>query len=204
MTSFKHENIVLIAGVLGADPQLRHTTSGRQVATLIVYTNHLVRNGDGTSRQDSQRHQVVVWGMHAEKAARLLSKGSRIRVQGRMTYPKWQDSKTGETRYGAEIVAQTLDYVGADEEEAPQVEQPAPAPTPQPAETAAPLRSQPRASAAARRRRPLAHRTERRVGARKYASSPLFSARARVLVCAPSRAAREHTYGSLVADSRPS
>jgi single-strand DNA-binding protein len=139
MTSqFKHENVVKLAGVLGTAPELRITANGNSVATLIVYTNHNLRNGDGTSRQESERHRVIVWGMHAEKAARLLEKGSKIRIQGRMTYPTWKD-KTGATRYGAEIVAQTLDYQGANEEDAPQVEQPAiEAPAPQPAQTVAP------------------------------------------------------------------
>ena len=137
-TPFKHENVIKLAGVLGVAPELRLTANGNSVATLIVYTNHLLRNGDGSTRQESERHRVIVWGMHAEKAARLLKKGSKIRVQGRMTYPTWKD-KTGATRYGAEIVAQTLDYQGANEEDAPQVEQPiAPAPAPQPAETVAP------------------------------------------------------------------
>src|SRR6266545_448444 len=124
MTSQFNENVIKIAGVLGAAPELRFTTSGRAVATLIVYTNHLLRNGDGATRQERERHRVVVWGMHAEKAARLLTKGSKIHIQGRMTYPTWKDRQTGETRYGAEIVAQTLDYQGADEEEAPPSEQP--------------------------------------------------------------------------------
>src|SRR5436309_8290923 len=138
MTSqFKHENVIKIAGVLGAAPELRFTASGRAVATLIVYTNHLLRNGDGSTRQESERHKVVVWGMQAEKAARLLTKGSKIRVQGRMTYPAWKDKQTGETRYGAEIVAQTLDYQGADEEDAPIAEPAVAAPTPQVAEPVA-------------------------------------------------------------------
>jgi single-stranded DNA-binding protein len=82
---------------------------------------------------------VIVWGLHAEKVARLLRKGSKVRVQGRMTYPTWQDRTTGTTRYGAEIVAQTLDYQGANEEDAPEVEQPTvAAPAPEPAETVAP------------------------------------------------------------------
>ena len=124
MTSqFKHENVIKIAGVLGVAPELRITANGNAVATLVVYTNYILRNADGSTRQESERHRVVVWGMHAEKAARLLSKGSTIRVQGRMTYPTWKDKQSGETRYGAEIVAQTLDYQGADDEEAPQVEQ---------------------------------------------------------------------------------
>ena len=139
MTSpFKHENVVKIGGVLGAQPELRLTANGNAVATLIVYTNYILRNDDGSTRQESERHRVIVWGMHAEKAAQMLRKGSKIRVQGRMTYPTWKDKQTGVTRYGAEIVAQTLDYQGANDEDAPQTEQPAvAAPAPQPAEPVA-------------------------------------------------------------------
>jgi single-strand DNA-binding protein len=137
-TPFKHENVIKIAGVLGAQPELRLTANGNSVATLIVYTNYTLRNDDGSTRQESERHRVIVWGMHAEKAARLLRKGSKIRIQGRMTYPTWKDKQTGSTRYGAEIVAQTLDYQGASDADGSQVEQPAAeAPAPQPAEPVA-------------------------------------------------------------------
>ena len=115
-TPFKHENIIKIAGVLGVAPELRLTANGNSVATLIVYTNYVLRNDDGSTRQESERHRVIVWGLHAETAARLLRKGSKVRVQGRMTYPTWKDKHTGATRYGAEIVAQTLDYQGANDE----------------------------------------------------------------------------------------
>jgi len=137
-TPFKHENIIKLAGVLGAQPELRLTANGNAVATLIVYTNYILRNEDGSRRQESERHRVVVWGLHAEKAARLLRKGSKIRIQGRMTYPTWKDKQSGSTRYGAEIVAQTLDYQGMGDEDASQAEQPAAlAPAPQPAEPVA-------------------------------------------------------------------
>src|SRR5215212_4150239 len=124
-TAFTHANVIKLAGVLGVAPELRLTANGNAVATLIVYTNYTVRNDDGSRRQESDRHRVIVWGLHAEKAARLLRKGSKVRVQGRMTYPTWTDKQSGATRYGAEIVAQTLDYQGANEEEEAQVEQPA-------------------------------------------------------------------------------
>ncbi len=137
-TPFKHENVIKIAGVLGALPELRLTANGNAVATLIVYTNYVLRNDDGSTRQESERHRVIVWGMHAEKVARLLRKGSKIRVQGRMTSPTWKDKQTGSTRYGAEIVAQTLDYQGANDEDEVQAEQSAAeAPAPQPAEPVA-------------------------------------------------------------------
>jgi hypothetical protein len=41
-----------------------------------------------------------------------------------MTYATWKDKQTGATRYGAEIVAQTLDYQGANDEAEAPVEQP--------------------------------------------------------------------------------
>jgi len=138
-TPFKHENVIKLTGVLGVAPELRLTANGNAVATLIVYTNYILRNDDGSTRQESERHRVIVWGMHAEKAARLLRKGSKVRVQGRMTYPTWKDKQTGSTRYGAEIVAQTLDYQGANDEDDAQIAQSAvEAPAPQPAETVAP------------------------------------------------------------------
>jgi single-strand DNA-binding protein len=137
-TPFKHENLIKLAGVLGVAPELRLTANGNAVATLIVYTNYILRNEDGSTRQESERHRVIVWGMHAEQAARRLRKGSKIRVQGRMTYPTWKDKQTGSTRYGAEIVAQTLDYQGANDEDDAQIAQPAAgAPAPQPAEPVA-------------------------------------------------------------------
>ena len=81
---------------------------------------------------------MIVWGLHAEKVARLLRKGSTIRVQGRMTYPTWKDKQTGATRDGAEIVAQTLDYQGVGDEDVLPAEQPAvAAPAPRPAEPVA-------------------------------------------------------------------
>jgi single-strand DNA-binding protein len=138
-TAFTHENVIKLAGVLGVAPELRLTANGNTVATLIVYTNYTLRNDDGSRRQESDRHRVIVWGLHAEKAARLLRKGSKVRVQGRMTYPTWTDKQSGATRYGAEIVAQTLDYQGANEEDEAQIAQPAAeAPAPQPDETVAP------------------------------------------------------------------
>ena len=137
-TPFKHENMIKLAGVLGVAPELRLTANGNAVATLIVYTNYILRNDDGSTRQESERHRVIVWGSHAEKATRLLRKGSKVRVQGRMTYPTWKDKQTGATRYGAEIVAQTLDYQGANDEDEVQAEQVAvEAPTSQPAEPVA-------------------------------------------------------------------
>ena len=61
-TPCKHENVIKLAGVLGVAPALRLTSGGNTVATLIVYTNYILRNDDGSTRQESERHRIVVWG----------------------------------------------------------------------------------------------------------------------------------------------
>src|SRR5206468_5499202 len=49
-TPFTHENVIKLAGVLGVAPELRLTANGNSVATLIVYTNYILRNDDGSTR----------------------------------------------------------------------------------------------------------------------------------------------------------
>jgi hypothetical protein len=41
-----------------------------------------------------------------------------------MTYPTWKDKQTGATRYGAEIVASTLDHQGANNETEARIAEP--------------------------------------------------------------------------------
>jgi hypothetical protein len=54
-----------------------------------------------------------------------------------MTELTWTDKQSGATRYGAEIVAQTLDYQGANEDDTQVVQPAAQATAPQPAEPVA-------------------------------------------------------------------
>jgi single-stranded DNA-binding protein len=124
MTSrFKHENVIKIDGVLAPSPAAQHCEwhVGRHTECLHQLRATERRWYEPPGERATLRRRV---GKQAEKVARLLSKRSKIRVLGRMIYPSWKDTRSGETRYGAEIVATTLDYLGADEAEAPQAEQP--------------------------------------------------------------------------------
>jgi single-stranded DNA-binding protein len=59
-TPLKHENVIKLAGVLGVAPELRLTANGNAVATLIVYTNYILRNEDSLTCQECERHRVIV------------------------------------------------------------------------------------------------------------------------------------------------
>ena len=100
-------NKVMLIGNLGRDPELRATSSGRQVATFTMATNHPWKDKNGEWQDDTQWHNVVVWGQQAEYVATNMKKGSRAYVEGRLTHRSWDD-QSGQKRYITEIVLERL------------------------------------------------------------------------------------------------
>jgi single-strand DNA-binding protein len=56
------KNKMTIIGYLGADPELRYTTSGRPVANLRVATTERWTDKAGTAQEHTEWHRVVAWG----------------------------------------------------------------------------------------------------------------------------------------------
>lgn len=97
-------NKVILIGNLGADPELRYTTSGVAVATLRLATSRRWKDKDGNMQDETEWHRVIVWNKSAEFCGNYLSKGSKIYVEGRLQTRKWQD-QSGTDRYTTEIVS---------------------------------------------------------------------------------------------------
>ena len=70
------KNKMNIIGHLGADPELRYTTSGRAVANLRIATTERWTDKAGTAQEHTEWHRVVAWGNLAEVSAKYLKKGS--------------------------------------------------------------------------------------------------------------------------------
>jgi single-strand DNA-binding protein len=81
----------------------------RAVANLRVFFDEYTRDehGDYTQR-GGLWFNVSAWDQLAEHAARLLRKGARVRVEGRLKPGQWIDKDTGETRPTIEIVADDI------------------------------------------------------------------------------------------------
>lgn len=97
-------NKVIIVGRLGADPELRQTTTGRQVSNLRVATSHVYKDKTGQRQERTDWHRVTVWGETAEQCQRYLSKGRSIYVEGRLEHRSWDDAE-GNKRWSTDIVA---------------------------------------------------------------------------------------------------
>ena len=104
-------NKVILIGNLGADPELRSTQSGQQVATLRLATNERWNDRDGNLQERTEWHRIIAWRRLAEIAGEYLKKGRQIYVEGRIQTRQWQDQQ-GQTRYTTEIIAQNFVMLG--------------------------------------------------------------------------------------------
>lgn len=100
-------NKVFLLGRLTADPQLRSTASGQQVASFAVATNRVWNDKSGQKQEATEFHNIVVWGRQAEIASRFLGKGSLVLVEGRLQTRTWDD-REGQKRKTTEIVADRI------------------------------------------------------------------------------------------------
>jgi len=100
-------NKVFILGRVTADPQLRTIPSGQKVTGFSIATNRVWTDKTGSKQEETEFHNVVVWGRQAEIATQFLVKGSLVLIEGRIQTRSWQD-KQGQDRRTTEIVAERL------------------------------------------------------------------------------------------------
>lgn len=107
-------NKVILIGNLGADPEIRYTTSGTAVANLRLATTETWMDKSGERTERTEWHRVVLWGKTAETASQYLTKGKQVYVEGRIQTREWND-KEGNKRFSTEIHANTMLMLGRGE-----------------------------------------------------------------------------------------
>lgn len=98
-------NKVILVGRLTADPELRTTPSGQSVAGFSVATNRVWNDKNGARQEETEYHNIVVWGKQAEIASKFMTKGSLVMVEGRLRTRTWND-KQGQSRRTTEIICE--------------------------------------------------------------------------------------------------
>lgn len=96
-------NKVVLLGNLTRDPELKYTPKGTAVCTIGLATNRSWTTSDGQTKEDVQYHRVVAWQKLAELCGKLLQKGSKVYMDGRITYRDYMD-KNNQQRFITEIV----------------------------------------------------------------------------------------------------
>lgn len=98
-------NIITVQGRLVKPIELRHTQSGKAVASFSLAVDRDRKGQNGERETDFL--DVVAWGQTAELAERWLSKGDLATVTGRLQMRDWTD-RQGNKRKSAEIVSQSI------------------------------------------------------------------------------------------------
>lgn len=103
-------NRVLISGFLTRDAELRATQGGTQVLSFGLAVNDRRKNPQSGEWEDVPNFvDVIVFGKRAEALSRLLSKGTKIAVDGKLRYSSWE--KDGQRRSKLEVVAEDVELM---------------------------------------------------------------------------------------------
>lgn len=100
-------NKVLLVGRLTRDPELRTTPTGQTVASISMATNRFWKDKNGQRQDQTEFHNVVLWGRLGEIAGQYLTKGQECYIEGRIQTRKYTD-KSNVERYRTEVIAENM------------------------------------------------------------------------------------------------
>jgi single-strand DNA-binding protein len=104
-------NSVKLIGHLGKDPEVRTFESGKKKVTFTMATTDSFKNQKGENQQDTQWHNLVIWGKLADVAGQYLKKGSEVVIEGRLVHRVYE-TKGGDKRYVTEINVNEMLMIG--------------------------------------------------------------------------------------------
>jgi single-strand DNA-binding protein len=103
-------NSVQLIGRLGKDPEVK-TFSNRKKASFSIATTDSYKNQKGEKVEDTQWHNIVIWGKLADVVEKYLTKGQEVALEGRLIHRNYETDK-GEKRFITEINVNDLLMLG--------------------------------------------------------------------------------------------
>ncbi len=107
-------NRVQLIGHLGQDPEIRETQSGKKRATFSLATSERFTRADGEKGEDTQWHQIVVWGKLVNVVESYLKKGQEVALEGKLIHRSYEIE--GERRYITEVNVNEMLMLGGKKE----------------------------------------------------------------------------------------
>ena len=100
-------NKVILIGRLTRDPEARSLPSGQSVVNFGMATSSFFTDKSGQKQQQTEFHNIVLFGRLADIASQYLSKGSLVLIEGRLQTRSWEDN-SGNKKTRTEIIGQSL------------------------------------------------------------------------------------------------
>ena len=96
-------NRATLVGHAGRDPEMRDLKNGGRAATFTLATTEKWTDREGRPGEATEWHRVVVYGPVVQTVGKMLRKGDRVMVEGRIATRGFTD-RDGNERAVTEIV----------------------------------------------------------------------------------------------------
>src|SRR5687768_451779 len=106
-------NSVQLIGRLGKDPEVKSFNEKKRASFSIATTDNY-KNQKGEKVEDTQWHNVVIWGKLAGIAEKYLKKGNEVAIEGKLVHRVFETN--GEKRFFTEINVNDLVMLGSKKE----------------------------------------------------------------------------------------
>ncbi len=100
-------NKVFLIGRLTRDPETKTLPSGQLVCSFGLATDRFFFDKERKKQQQTEFHNIVLFGRLAEIASQYLTKGSLTFIEGRLRTRSWQDAQ-GNKRFRTEVMAERI------------------------------------------------------------------------------------------------
>ena len=100
-------NKVFLIGRLTRDPETKSLPSGQSLTSFGLATGRFYTDKSGQKQQQTEFHNIVLFGKLAEIGSQFLAKGSLVMIEGRIQTRSWQDS-TGSKKYKTEVIGEGI------------------------------------------------------------------------------------------------
>lgn len=105
-------NKAMLIGRIGQKPDLRTTQNNRSVLKFSLATTETYQDANGAQQSVTHWHNIVLWGKRGEGLAKILDRGWRVYVEGRIETRSYED-KNQVKKYVTEIACTNLIVLGA-------------------------------------------------------------------------------------------
>jgi single-strand DNA-binding protein len=115
-------NKVMLIGNVGSTPSLKQTPSGAPVTSFRMATSNTRKDREGNLVEITDWHTVVAWRNLAQIITNIVTKGSRIYIEGKLQSREIEDAN-GYRKEIVEIVADQFLILDSKERRKYQMEQ---------------------------------------------------------------------------------
>lgn len=91
-------NLVVIAGRLTRDPEVKFIASGKAVCNFSIANSRFFRDKSGEKKEETSFVDVTCWDKTAEWVGENIKKGRPVLIEGRLKSEQWEDKTSGQKR----------------------------------------------------------------------------------------------------------